>query len=456
VRVRLETLGCRLNIGETEALARKLVRGGHRVVGPGDPADLCILNTCTVTGTASRKSRHIIRRLRRANPGAALVVTGCYAELEPETVRSTGADLVVGNADKDDLLAILERHRLLTAGEPVPDPAAAPFPHAPGRRTRAFVKVQDGCDNRCTFCIVTVARGPGRSRPQAEVLREIRALAAAGYREVVLSGVHLGSYGRDRGDHAGLRRLVEAVLAETPIPRLRLSSLEPWDLDPGFFALFREPRLLPHLHLPLQSGCDATLRRMARRTTVSEFADLVAAARAAHPDMAVTTDVIVGFPGETDEEFEESFSHIASLGFARLHVFRFSARRGTAAAVMPGRVPAAVAAERSRRMHELGADLERRFVGRFLGRVMDVLWEDAEPHGPLRRWSGLTGNYIRVVTDLPAGADLANRVTPAALGEPLPGAVLARVDLPPEETACATHGGSLSQGRSRRGPDATP
>ena len=427
MRVRLETLGCRLNIGEIESLARDLVRAGNRVVGPGETADLCILNTCTVTATASRKSRHLLRQLRRSNPGAKLVVTGCYAELEPQAVRATGADLVVGNDNKDRLMEVLRERGLLEDGEPIPA-GEAPLP-PPGLRgrTRAFVKVQDGCDNRCTFCVVTLARGAGRSRQPKHVVHEIRRLVAAGFREAVLSGVHLGSYGHDLGDRQGLRHLVERVLSETRIERLRLSSLEPWDLDAGFFELFTDSRLLPHLHLPLQSGCDATLRRMARHTSSSDFAGLVRAARQAHPDMAVTTDVMVGFPGETEREFETSFQFIASMDLARLHIFRYSRRAGTLAARMPNQVPGPVLGERSRRMHELGDRLERKFMRRHLGRTMEVLWEDAEARGFGLRWSGLTGNYLRVVAESGPEPDLANRITSAVLETTIPGAVLATV-----------------------------
>ncbi len=423
MRVRLETLGCRLNIGEMESLAGQLVAAGHRIVGPGDPADLCVLNTCTVTAAAAKKSRHLLRRLRRDNPSAVLVVTGCWSQLDPGAARATGAHLVVPNEDKDRLAEILAQRDLLDDGDPVPAADGTPFPGL-GGHTRAFVKVQDGCDNRCAFCIVTVARGAGRSRPVEDVLAEVRRLTVAGYQEAVLSGVHLGSWGHDMGKPRGLEELVRRILAETEIERLRLSSVEPWDLDEGFIELWENPRLLPHLHLPLQSGCDATLKRMARRTDTAAFGKLVELARKAHPDMAVTTDVMAGFPGESEAEFEESLAFVETVAFARLHVFRYSVRPGTPAASLPGRIPGPVAAERSRRFHELGARLERAFRSRHLGRTMEVLWEESEPHGAALRWSGLTGNYLRVVTDTPEGTDLANRVTAVRLREILPGAIL--------------------------------
>jgi threonylcarbamoyladenosine tRNA methylthiotransferase MtaB len=425
MRVRLESIGCRLNISEMESLARQLAAAGHRVVGPSENADLVVFNSCTVTATASRKSRHILRQLKRSNPDARVAATGCYAEMEPERLQSLGLDLVVPNADKDRLAVILRDRGLLP--DTADSPTESPIPAA-GGRTRAFLKIQDGCDNRCTFCIVTVARGVGTSRPATAVVEDVRELEAAGYREAVLSGVHLGSYGHDFGDRRGLFRLVRRLLAETSIQRLRLSSLEPWDLDEDFFDLFSDPRLLPHLHLPLQSGCDQTLRRMARRTTRAEFASLLEAARQRDPDMAISSDVIVGFPGETEEEFSRSLSFVEAMDFSRLHIFRYSPRQGTRAAGMPHQVPGPVAATRSRRMHELGAAQEAAFASRFVGRTVAVLWEAAEDFGDTRRWSGLTDHYVRVTTEAPAGSELTNRVTATRIAATVPGGLLGEVD----------------------------
>jgi len=429
MRVRIDSVGCRLNIGEAEQLARSLAARGHRVVGPGDAADLMVFNSCAVTHVAARKSRKLIRHWRRNNPGAALVVTGCYAELSPAEVEGLGVDLVVGNRDKDELPDLLQEAGLLRAEETLPEPDAVPLqPDAgadDGRRTRAFIKVQDGCDNKCTFCIVTVARGASRSRAAADIVAEIGALVDAGYREAVLSGVHLGSYGHDRQEPDALVSLVRAILRDTEVPRLRLSSLEPWDLSDDFFALFEDnERLQPHVHLPLQSGCDATLQRMARRTDRNSFRRLVEEARRRAPDMSVTTDVIVGFPGETEAEFEASIGFVEEMEFAKLHVFRYSPRAGTAAAGMPGQVDAAAAQERSNRMHALGAELEARFRERFVGRTGEVLWESAEPRPEGLQWSGLTGNYLRVVSDPVLAVDLGNRVTETRLSGVVPGAML--------------------------------
>jgi threonylcarbamoyladenosine tRNA methylthiotransferase MtaB len=426
MQVRLESIGCRLNIGEIEAMARGLVAAGHRVVGPGTAAELCILNTCTVTAIASRKSRQLIRQLKRANPSAAVIVTGCDAELAPSEIADIGVDLVVGNADKERLLELAEAGGLLDAPSADPD-AQVLFEPGDATRTRAFLKVQDGCDNRCTFCVITIARGAGRSVAADTVLHEVGELQRLGYREVVLSGVHLGSYGHDLGDRRGLQHLVERILAESDIERLRLSSLEPWDLDADFFEAFLNPRLLPHLHLPLQSGCDETLKRMARRTSRVEFSGLVAGARQAVPEIAISSDIIVGFPGETDEEFEQSIDLVEKLAFSRLHIFRYSQRDGTQAAKMGELVPGPVAQERSRHMHALAADLENRFNSTLLGRNADVLWETAEDHGDALRWSGLTPNYVRVTATTTPDEDLLNVVTPTEIVEVVPGGVVGRI-----------------------------
>jgi len=423
VQVRLESIGCRLNIGEIEAMARGLAKAGHRVVGPGTPAELCILNTCTVTAIASRKSRQLIRQIKRSNPSAAVIVTGCDAELAPAEMADIGVDLVIGNAEKERLLELAEAEGLLDTASTDPDDLEL-FEPGDATRTRAFLKVQDGCDNRCAFCVITIARGAGRSIPVDAVLEELRELQRLGYREVVLSGVHLGSYGHDLGDQRGLLHLVERALNETAVERLRLSSLEPWDLDAGFFEVFTNPRLLPHLHLPLQSGCDETLKRMARRTSRREFSALVRDARLAVPDLAISSDIIVGFPGETDKEFEHSITLVKELAFSRLHIFRYSRREGTPAEKMTAQVPGPVAQERSRRMHALAADLEQRFNSKLVGHTVDVLWETAEDHGDALRWSGLAPNYVRVTATSSLDEDLLNVVTPTEIVEVVPGGVV--------------------------------
>ncbi len=415
MRVRLEALGCRLNAGEMQRLARQFVVAGHRIAGPGAPFDICVINTCAVTQIATRKSRQLIRRIQHAQPDALLVVTGCYAELEPAQTAALGVHMVVGNQDKDDIVGMVARQLGAQVRAPQADDGKLERQTGPcpGTRTRAFVKVQDGCDNHCTFCVVRLARGAARSRPADDVLTEVHQLARMAYREIVLSGVHLGSYGHDGGDRQGLFRLVRRLLRETDIPRLRLSSLEPWDLDADFFQLWEDGRLGRHLHLPLQSGCDATLHRMGRRITSRDYAALVAAARAAIPDLSVTTDILVGFPGESEAEFAASLAFVEAMEFARLHVFRYSPRPGTPAASMSDQVPAKTAVERSQQMHRIGTSMQQAFRRRFVGRIVEVLWETGQRHGNDWLWHGLTENYLRV--SAAGGAGLRNVITPTRL-----------------------------------------
>jgi threonylcarbamoyladenosine tRNA methylthiotransferase MtaB len=401
MKVYFATLGCKLNQSETERLAREFARAGHQVVLSPREADLCVVNTCAVTQAAARRSRQVARRARRANPRIVTVLTGCYAEIAPEAARSIeGVALVVGNQDKERLLEILADRYGAESSVPCP-----PF------HTRAFVKIQDGCNMGCTFCIIPLARGRERSRPSSEIIAEIRDLVAAGHKEIVLTGVQISAYGRDGAAEPGanLRDLVARTLDETVVARLRLSSLAPWALDPSLLALWEDPRLCRHLHLSLQSGSDAVLRRMRRPYTTARYTQAAQMARETIPDLAITSDVIVGFPGETEDEFEESLCFVERMAFARLHVFRYSPRPGTVAASLPQQVPHQVKRARSQAMIELGLRSAGRFRHQYLGRRVDVLWETREGD----RWTGFTDNYIHVTTESPL--DLGNIITPVEL-----------------------------------------
>ena len=407
-RVYLHSLGCRLNQSEIETMACQLAAAGHAVVDGPDRADVCVVNTCAVTAEAERKSRHYLSALARANPEARIAVVGCYATLSPRQCAGfPGVSWVVPNAEKERVVEMVAY-----SPSPSPSPLSLSLGQVEGirTRTRAFVKVQDGCDNHCTYCVTRLLRGPARSRPLADVVAEVQALVEAGCREAVLTGVNLSSYGRELGLPGGLRTLVETLLAHTDLERLRFSSLEPWDLDEGFFGLWENARLCRQLHLPLQAGCDETLHRMGRRITTGEFAHLVQVARAAIPDLAVTTDVIVGFPGEDQAAFRASLDFVAAVGFARLHVFPYSPRPGTAAARLPGQVSREARRVWARAMRALGAEQAARFRQRFLGRQMAVLWEQRRRDG---MWSGLTSNYLQVITR--AEEDLHNWLTPTRL-----------------------------------------
>lgn len=412
MKVHLRALGCRLNQSEIDTMARQLRQQGHEIVETPAGADWMVVNTCAVTHDASRSSRRLIRDLHRANSAADIHVTGCYAQISAaEAAALPGVASVIDNLAKDRLV---ER---LTGQAPEPydiEPLIRANRRGAYGRTRAFVKVQDGCDNACAFCVTTMARGVGRSRPAPEIVREVNALHALGYQEMVLTGVHLGSYGHDLGDRDGLYRLITMLLAETAVPRLRVSSLEPWDLSPDFFGLWQNPRLCRHLHLPLQSGCDATLKRMLRRTSQAQFRALVAAARAAIPGVSITSDMIVGFPGETDAEFAVSEAFAQEMNFAGIHVFRYSRRPGTAAARMRAQVSEDVKKARSARLLALAEQGERAFAQALIGQMFNVLWEQvagATDDGFIN--VGYTDHYIRVRCVHPRA--LTDMITPARL-----------------------------------------
>jgi threonylcarbamoyladenosine tRNA methylthiotransferase MtaB len=339
------------------------------------------------------------------------VLSGCYATLNPSEAAALGVDLVVANTDKDRLVELVERElTIATAAAMATDPEQGSL--LPSNRRRAFVKVQDGCRYRCTFCIVTVARGVERSRPAAELTEEIAALHEHGIDEVVLTGVHLGGYGSDLG--YGLDALVRGILNQTAIRRIRFGSIEPWDLPDSLLDLFGDTRLMPHLHLPLQSGCDATLRRMARRCKTRDYRKLVERLSATVPDINITTDIIVGFPGETDREWQESLSLIRACGFGHIHIFPYSRREGTKAASLSGTIDGETQRSRCRALRNAAEHMRREFQRRFVGRRMEVLVEgDARSAG--ENWSGYTPNYLRVRLEGTPAERPTNRIVPVEL-----------------------------------------
>ncbi len=420
LRIQLRTLGCRLNEAELEAWARQFCRRGCRIAGAGESVDLMVVNTCAVTAEAVRKSRKLLRRLKREHPGAQLVVSGCAASLDSGELGAAGIDLVVENPDKDRLVEIAAK--ALALPEPdirAPEADAAEALFARGRQ-RAFVKVQDGCRFHCSFCATTLARGAERSRPLADILAEINAVAPAqtstGVQEIILTGVQLSGYGRDLPTRQALdlAGLIDAVLRETEVPRIRLGSVEPWGLPDAFWRRFEDPRLMPHLHLPLQSGADTVLKRMARRCRTAELRRIVDAARKAIPDFNVSTDIIAGFPGETDAEWRQTMDFVAAVGFGQLHVFPFSPRPGTRAADMPAQVPEPVKRARARQLHELGAALKAEYLHAQVGRTLPVLIEGENTDGAGLFGAGFTPNYLPVrLRDMPA--DAVGRIVQARL-----------------------------------------
>lgn len=392
----LHSLGCRLNEAELEEWARAFQARGIALAAPGEPAALAVVNTCAVTEEAVRKSRKLLRRLRRENPGARLVVSGCLATLEAESLaREAGVDLLVTNAEKDRLVEIVSAELdLALMPESATEPAGEAL-FARGRQ-RAFVKVQDGCRYQCTFCITTRARGAERSRPIPEVVAAIRRLNASGIREVVLSGVHLGGYGSDLGGAVDLGTLIGAILADTDIERLRLGSLEPWDLPANLWALFENPRLMPHLHLPVQSGSERVLRRMARRCRADAFIALADEGRSRVPGLNITTDIIVGFPGETTDDWRDTLRLAERVGFGQIHLFAYSARAGTRAAELPDQVPSAVKRARVAELQALAERSRRALLQAQIGRRVEVLCERAPEDASATPGTGYTPNYLPV------------------------------------------------------------
>lgn len=455
------TLGCKVNQADSETIGEQMSSAGYVQRDFSEIADIYIVNTCTVTHLGDRSSRQLISQARRRHPEALLVVTGCYAEANPKAVAALpGVDLVVGNSSKDTLVAAVQQqweasNRELSIEEQVhaetsqesfqrfalpmmpfdfqhigsdraialDDAEGDPQPDNPGgggaihqaptpslspvsgrdwaptfSRTRVQMKVQDGCDNRCTYCIVPSVRGGSRSRSIASVVEHVQRKTRAGFQEVVLTGIHLGDYHPDGDEQRNLEDLISALLRETAIPRIRVSSLEPEDFRLEWLKLWQNPRMCRHLHLPMQSGSDAILRRMARRYNSTRYATIVTTAQQLVPGIAISTDIITGFPGESEADFEQTYQLTSDLHFAKMHVFRFSPRQGTAAARMKCQIAEEVKKARSERLLTLNEADSCRFRQHFLGQTVQVLIE-AYKHGS---WEGLTDNYLRVeLADLP-------------------------------------------------------
>ncbi len=394
MKIFFDLIGCRLNQAEIEQFAAQFRSQGHEITGNRDDAEMIIINTCAVTAAAASDSREKIRKAG-TNPKAQIVVTGCWSDMDPETaVMMPGVVKIIPNQKKDLLPALtLGISAELFDLEPI---RREPLPgvHA---RTRAFIKVQDGCDNFCTFCVTRFVRGKARSIPFEEILQRIQSVQLADGKEIVLTGVNLGAWGLDSNPQKDITELLKRILSETDIPRIRLSSLETWNLSEDFIRLWENPRLCPHFHLPLQSGSESVLKRMARRTRLSDFRNLVGLARSLDPSFAITSDVIVGFPGETEHEFQQTLDFIREMNFCGGHVFSFSSRPGTAAARMDGKVPGRIIKERSKILRDEFQIQKDRFYQSFLGKKMSVLWENSSIYEN-KKWElhGMTGNYLTV------------------------------------------------------------
>ena len=406
LRASVGSVGCKLNQHEAGALMEGFGRRAYRVVAADEPADVFVINTCTVTGSGDADSRRAVRRARRLNPEATVVVTGCYAQRRPDELSAAGADLVVGNGDKVRLIDHVEAH---LRGEPTPAVDSSVPPHStsfltiegpvPRGRTRGTLKIQDGCDEHCTYCIIPSVRGRGVSRPHEEVLDQARRMIDAGYRELALTGVHSGSYGHDRHEPTALVRLLEALDHLPGLERLRLNSVEPaYVTDALIDFAASSMRFCRHLHIPLQSGDDAVLRRMGRQYTRAHYAECVTRAAEAISGCALGADVMVGFPGETDEQFVNTRDLIDSLPLTYLHVFAFSPREGTPAVRLRDHQTKATKSERSRELISLGAAKRLAFHRRHLHQEVRVLVEDRRDRAT-GLGVGLTDNYIKVLFD---------------------------------------------------------
>ena len=452
VTVSIVTQGCKLNQSDSQGLARQFAAAGYRMVDPDSQPRVVVVNTCTVTGAADSKARQALRAAKRANPQALVVAAGCYAEGSPDVLNKLEAvSLVVGNSRKWELVSLVTS----ALGDETPAPASgsppglAPLPVADGngasfpdtlalaplptlfpptRRTRAMIKIQEGCDQVCAYCIVPKVRGRERSIPPADLIAQIKECQDRGVQEVVLTGTQLGSYGFDLPD-ANLRSLLAGILAETIAPRVRVSSVQPQEFSPELLELWQDDRLCPHFHIPLQSGSDPVLKAMRRRYTTAGFAAAVDLVRRTVPDASVTTDVIVGFPGESAEMFQQSLDFAASMEFSAIHAFQFSARPGTSAFYLRDQTPPPEKKSRMDRMLAVAEESSRRFRRRQLGRSYPVLWESLDASeandGGAGVWRGLTPNYLRVYGS--SNRDLENVITEAMLVEESGNRVVARI-----------------------------
>ena len=420
----ITTLGCKVNQCESAALESQLQAAGFEQAGHDAPAELVIVNTCTVTGKAAMQSRQAVRQAIRNYPGARIVVTGCYAQTAPEEIRSIpGVDLIVGHGDKLNIVQILD-----TAGAGHKRPLVvrqnvekihtfSPLPSvAPGNRTRAFLKIQDGCNAFCTYCIVPYARGRSRSMPMDDVLDHLRQLTANGFQEVVLTGIHIGAYGKEMVPKKSLADLLLRVAGESAKPRIRISSIEPTEVDPRIVELMQDPRsgICPHFHIPLQSGDNRILKRMGRTYSREQFAALIHGIRHQFPHAAIGVDILAGFPGETDGAFERTCRLVEQLPITYLHVFPFSPRKGTPAATYDQQVHQHIVKERCRKMRQIGEEKKARFARSNIGRTVDVLVESTTD--PISAGSrGTSENYLTVTI---AGAALAeNTIVPVRIDD---------------------------------------
>ncbi len=406
------TLGCKVNQEETASISGLFVAHGWQQLKFGEAAALYIINTCTVTQLAERKARSLIRRIIREQPQATVIVCGCYAQTAAEELRKIpGVAIIAGVEERSRLLQIVEDYLYKQSDSPYvavgdiskPRPFVAINDLSNQRRARAYLKIEDGCNCFCHYCIVPYARGRVRSLPWQQALEQGKRLIAQGHKEIVLTGIHIGAYGSDLQDGSSLWQLTKALTAEAGLVRLRFGSIEPQQVDEQILKLLREEeKLCPHLHIPLQSGCDKTLSAMGRRYDSQSYTDLLQRLRQIKPDIAITTDMIVGFPGESDTDFEQSLDFAAQMGFAKIHVFPYSKRQGTVAADMEGQLPRKIKEQRAAQLAAVGEKSARKYGERFIGRRLQMLVEQPTEYQGKNCYSGTSENYLSLV--LPAVA----------------------------------------------------
>ena len=400
----LHNLGCKVNAYETEAMQHLLEEAGYEIVPFTQKADVYVINTCSVTNMADRKSRQMLHKAKKNNPDSIVVAAGCYVQTsEKEVLNDLSVDIVIGNDRKHDLVRLLEEYSLDSVSDTVDDINDGKhdfeelFIDQTKEHTRAFIKVQDGCNQFCSYCIIPYARGRVRSRRFENVIAEVERLAANGFKEVVLTGIHLSSYGVDFEEATGLLELIQAVNAVKGIERIRLGSLEPKIVTEHFASeLSKLDKICPHFHLSLQSGCDATLKRMNRKYTTKEYERGCELLRKYFVHPAITTDVIVGFPGETEEEFEQTKAYLEHIHFYEMHIFKYSKRKGTRAAVMPDQIDEQIKAARSEKLIALGHDMSKEFRKFYIGKNEEVLFEEKAVIGDKEYFVGYTKEYVKV------------------------------------------------------------
>lgn len=400
----LHNLGCKVNAYETEAMQHLLEEAGYEIVPFTQKADVYVINTCSVTNMADRKSRQMLHKAKKNNPDSIVVATGCYVQTsEKEVLNDLSVDIVIGNDRKHDLVRLLDEYSLDSVNDTVDDINDGKhdfeelFIDQTKEHTRAFIKVQDGCNQFCSYCIIPYARGRVRSRRFENVIAEVERLAANGFKEVVLTGIHLSSYGVDFEEAAGLLELIQAVNAVKGIERIRLGSLEPKIVTEHFASeLSKLDKICPHFHLSLQSGCDATLKRMNRKYTTKEYERGCELLRKYFVHPAITTDVIVGFPGEIEEEFEQTKAYLEHIHFYEMHIFKYSKRKGTRAAVMPDQIDEQIKAARSEKLIALGHDMSKEFRKFYIGKNEEVLFEEKAVIGDKEYFVGYTKEYVKV------------------------------------------------------------